>query len=57
MFSQNFAEGRVPSPQMIAVPGSWSDQMSKFGSATYRLLIQNDKVNRLSGSDSPSLEL
>ncbi|ULL16917.1 response regulator [Paenibacillus sp. H1-7] len=57
LFAQNFAEGSVPAPRMIAVPGSWSDQMSTFGSATYRLLIQNEEDNRLYGLKTLSIPM
>ncbi|MFH5183709.1 hypothetical protein ACHHV8_14370 [Paenibacillus sp. TAB 01] len=57
LFAHHFAEGKVPSPQMIAVPGSWSNQMSTFGSATYRLLITNEEDHRLYGLKTLSIPM
>lgn len=57
LFTQNFAEGHITSPQMIAVPGSWSAHMSTFGSATYRLLIQIDDDHRLYGLKTLSIPM
>lgn len=37
--AQDFARGSIPSPQMIAVPGSWSSKMDTLGKATYRLRV------------------
>ncbi|MCR8636475.1 ATP-binding protein [Paenibacillus radicis (ex Xue et al. 2023)] len=55
--AQNFAEGSVSSLQMIAVPGSWSDRMDTFGSATYRLRIYNDAEQRMYGLKTLSIPM
>jgi len=56
-FAAMAADGSVPSPEMIKVPGSWADHMPVLGMATYRLRIKVDDADAFYGLKTSAIQL